>query len=202
MATRRRGQKDVVDAALGILDEVGLDALTLREVARRLDAHLNTVSFQVKTKARLLELMADTIMGTLTLEDLPADPLERVEEIFRRYRRALLSYRDGARLVAGTNVVEQNTLRVGDAIVEALLDADVEPGVAASTFWGMHYFLLGLVEEEQSDDVAARAEFVGRMSAEQYPALVRVQDELMSTSFEERFDFGIDAFIRNAQGTP
>ena len=202
MATRRRGQKDVVDAALGILDEVGLDALTLREVARRLDAHLNTVSFQVKTKARLLELMADKVMGTLTLEDLPADPLERVEEIFRRYRRALLSHRDGARLVAGTNVVEQNTLRVGNAIVEALLDADVEPGVAASTFWGMHYFLLGLVEEEQSDDAAARADFVGRMSAEQYPALFRVQDELVSTSFEERFDFGIEAFIRNAQRTP
>jgi TetR/AcrR family tetracycline transcriptional repressor len=200
--TRRRGRQDVVDAALQVLDDSGLDALTLREVARRLDAHLNTVSFQVKTKARLLELLADTVMGSLTLEDLPVEPINRVYEILRRYRSVLLSYRDGARLVAGTNVVEQNTLRVGNAIVQALLDAHVTPDAAASTFWGLHYFLLGLVQEEQSEDGAARDGLMEQLADGRFPALGRVQRELLTTSFDERFDFGIHAILRSAQSRP
>lgn len=192
----------MVDAALQVLDDSGLDALTLREVARRLDAHLNTVSFQVKTKTRLLELMADSIMGSLTLEDLPSEPIERVHEILGRYRTVLLSHRDGARLVAGTNVVEANTLRVGDAIVQALLEAHVAPAAAANTFWGVHYFLLGLVQEEQSEDSAARDGLTQELSSERFPALNRVRRELLTTSFDERFNFGIDALLRNAQLRP
>ncbi len=201
MAARQR-QKDVVDAALGILDDSGLDALTLREVARRLDAHLNTVSFQVTTKTRLLELMADTIMGSLSLEGLPSAPFDRVTEIFHRYRNALLSYRDGARLVTGTTVIEKNTLKVGNTVVEALLESGIDHPSAANTFWGIHYFLLGLVQEEQSQRNSAATDLAGRIGTGEFPALLSMQDELMAPSFTTRFDFGIAAFLRAAVTAP
>jgi TetR/AcrR family tetracycline transcriptional repressor len=91
MATERRVRGDVIAAAFELLDEAGLEALTLREVARRLGVHLNTVSYQVKTKARLRELMADAMLGSLSLDGLTGDPVGRVTEILRRYRTSLLS---------------------------------------------------------------------------------------------------------------
>jgi TetR/AcrR family tetracycline transcriptional repressor len=74
----------------------------LRGVARALGAHLNSVSWYVKTKQSLIEMMADTIVGTVRIDDLPADPLERARTVVGRYRAAMLSHRDGGRLVAGT----------------------------------------------------------------------------------------------------
>ncbi|WP_229385268.1 TetR/AcrR family transcriptional regulator C-terminal domain-containing protein [Microbacterium allomyrinae] len=201
VASKRYGRQDVIAAALEILDERGLEAVALREVARRLDAHLNTVSFQVKTKARLLELMADTIMAGLTLDDLPEDPAERVEEILHRYRRALLTRRDGARLVAGTSVVEQNTLRVGEAIVAALLDSGATRVSAVRAFWGLHYFLIGLVQEEQATTAEHRDRFASEVTAAHYPVLVGVEDVLLTDSFDDRFAFGLDALISHARST-
>jgi len=104
-------------------------------------------------------------------------------------------------LVAGTNVVEQNTLRAGEAIVHALLDAGLAPDAAANTFWGVHYFLLGLVQEEQSEDGDAREKLSDQLADADFPALSRVQRGLLSTSFDERFEFGIDALLRSAQRT-
>ena len=124
---QRLSRIDVVRAALRLLDEEGTDAVTLRGVARALGVHLNSVSLQVGSKARLLDLMADAILGELSFDALPAEPIERVKEIFRRYRQVLLDHRDGAHLVSGTRVSETNTLRLGDAVV----GSHVKPGVAA-----------------------------------------------------------------------
>lgn len=194
----RRGRADVIAAAFEVVERDGLDGLTLREVARRLGAHLNTVSFQVGTKARLLELMADQVLGELDLNALPDEPLERVRTVVRRYRGALLARRDGARLVAGTNAVERNTLRVGNAIVEALIRANVDRVRAVRAFWGLHFFLIGLVQEEQSTPMAAEADFAEALGSGDYPSLAQVGDIVLSDAFDQRFEFGVEALLRHA----
>lgn len=90
----RLSRRDVIHAALALLDRGGADAITLRGIARHLDVHLNSVSLQVGSKARLFDLMADAILGELSFDDLPHPPIDRVKEIFRRYRQVLLNHRD------------------------------------------------------------------------------------------------------------
>ncbi|GAA2265152.1 hypothetical protein GCM10010145_43320 [Streptomyces ruber] len=80
----------VIRAALERLDEKGLEALSPRAVAARLGVRMNTVLWHVKTKARMLELMADAVLGEVPLDDLPSAPAERARELARRVRRALL----------------------------------------------------------------------------------------------------------------
>ncbi|MFF1355416.1 hypothetical protein [Streptomyces sp. NPDC058297] len=60
------------------------------------------MSWYVKTKQTLIETMADTIVGTVDVTGLPAEPIERLRTVAGRYRAALLAHRDGGRLVAGT----------------------------------------------------------------------------------------------------
>ncbi|AHW63576.1 Transcriptional regulator, TetR-family [Corynebacterium glyciniphilum AJ 3170] len=199
MTTERRGRGDVIATAFELLDEAGLEALTLREVARRLGAHLNTVSYQVKTKARLRELMADAMLGSLTLDGLTGDPAARVKEILRRYRSSLLSHRDGAGLVAGTVAVEKNTLRVGNAIIEALLESGADKESAVRTFWGLHYFLLGLVQEEQGLPAQEHKDVLEVIHSGNYPAMAEVGDIILNDPFVCRFEFGLDAFLRHLE---
>ncbi len=50
---------DVVRAALVVLNDVGLDGLTMRLVAKQLGVQLNTVYWHAKNKPELLEMIAD-----------------------------------------------------------------------------------------------------------------------------------------------
>lgn len=192
---RRRDLSAVLQAAFLLLEDEGLDGLTLRAVARRMGAHLNSVSFQVKTKQRLLELLADRMLGDVSLADLPETPRERVREIAWRFRKTLLSTRDGARLMAGTSAVEQHTLTIGEALVAALLAGGVEPTTATRTLWSITYLTLGLVQEEQGADLEAGERLATTLAEEHYPALTRVADSIVDDSFDDRFAFGLDAIL-------
>lgn len=96
---------------------------------------LNTVSWHVKTKARLLELMADAILADVSLADLPDEWRARLRELAHRYPAALLGVRDGARVVAGTYAAEENTLRLGEAFLACLLDGGLADREAVWTSW-------------------------------------------------------------------
>lgn len=193
----RLTQHDVIRAAFATLEEEGLEKLSLRGVARRLDAHLNSVSWQVKTKFALIETMADSIIGEVRTDDLPADPLERVRVVATRYRAAMLAHRDGGRLVAGTFTGTGKTLRVADAIVGSLLEAGYSEVDAARLCWAIVYFTIGLTQEEQTpaDDQHGNADEL--LKTGDYPALAKVGlATMLDDSFDDRFDYGISHLIR------
>ncbi|MBB2911077.1 TetR/AcrR family tetracycline transcriptional repressor [Streptosporangium becharense] len=195
MTTTRR-QDEIVEAALGLLDERGADAVSLRAVADRLGVRLNTVSWHVKTKARLLELMADVILADLSLDDLPDDWEQRIREITRRYRGALLAHRDGARIVAGTYAAERHTLRTAEAMVACLLSGGLPERDAAWACWVLVYFTLGLTQEEQGASELADT-LAEAVSPHAHPALTRVFGHLAGGTFAERHDFGLDLIVRS-----
>jgi TetR/AcrR family transcriptional regulator, tetracycline repressor protein len=186
----------VVRVALELLDEKGLDAISLRAVADRLGVRMNTVVWHVKTKTGLLELMADAITGEIALDGLPGSPDERARELARRYRRALLAHRDGATLVAGTYAAEPHTLRFAEALVRALLEAGAAGRQAAWTTWSIVYLTLGLVQEEQAvPGWALEGRLAGAVSEASHPSLHRVLGHLDANSFDERFEFALHALL-------
>lgn len=187
-------QDDVIAAAFASLERDGLERLSLRGVARSLGAHLNSVSWYVKTKQSLIDTMADAIIGTVRLDDLPVDPLERVQAVANRYRGAMLAHRDGGRLVAGTFTGTGNTLRVADALVGGLLAVGHPAPVAARLCWAIVYFTLGLTQEQQMSPTGP----VTLPELEDYPALAQAGPEWMiNDSFDDRFDFGIARLLHD-----
>lgn len=184
----------VIDAAFRVLDERGLDGLSTRAVADHLGVRMNTVLWHVKTKARMLELMADAVLAGVRYDDLPGAPLERARELARRYRRTLLAHRDGAALVTGTYPAEPNTLRFADHLVDALLLAGADERQAAWTAWTITYFALGLTQEEQAAPEEGDERLARAVDAAAHPALRRVLPHLRQ-NFEDRFTFGLEAIL-------
>lgn len=193
MPPRRHHRQDVIDAALELLNEKGLEAVTIRAVARRMRVNVNTVSFQVGTKARLLGLMSDAVLAHLTLEDLPDDGFERVEEILRRYRRTLLMYRDGARLTAGNVPIEEHTLHFMEAIVSALSGAGVPDRESANGMWALFYYLVGITQEQQAEQAHGPTE--EHLLPDASPSLYRLRPHLHPADYDERYAFGISAML-------
>ncbi|MFJ6691745.1 TetR/AcrR family transcriptional regulator C-terminal domain-containing protein [Streptomyces sp. NPDC091294] len=194
-AAGRLTRTDVIDAALRVLDERGLDGLSTRAVADRLGVRMNTVLWHVKTKSRMLDLMADAVLAGIRYDDLPDAPLERARELAGRYRRALLSHRDGAALVTGTYAAEPHTLRFADRLVDALLAAGADDRRAAWTAWTVNYFVLGLTQEEQAAPQDGDDRLFRAVNPAAQPALQQVLPHLQQDNFEERFTFGLAAIL-------
>lgn len=186
----------VVRAALELLDDKGADAVSVRGVADRLGVRMNTVLWHAKTKARLLELMADAIVAGAPVEDLPEPWRDRVRELAHRYRRALLARRDGARIVAGTYAAEPATLRFADTMVGALLGAGFPARQAVWVCWTIVYFVLGLTQEEQASPDALGEDFGRLLASGEYPALALTREHLEDGSFDERFDHGLSLVLQ------
>lgn len=195
----RLTQHDVIEAAFATLEDEGIEGLSLRGVARRLDAHLNSVSWQVKSKQALIDTMADAIIGSVDVIDLPDDPVRRVRAVATRYRAAMLAHRDGGRLVAGTHTATGKTFDVAEVIVGGLLQAGYSEADAARLCWSIVYFTLGLTQEQQTPNEKPRARFAELLETGAHPALAKVgRGLLLDDTFDARFDYGIARLLNMA----
>jgi TetR/AcrR family tetracycline transcriptional repressor len=100
MALERR---TIVEAALDLLDEVGMEGLSTRALAARLGVKGPSLYWHFKSMRELFNHMAEALRETaLPAPDaFPHDWQAWLADGARGLRRAALSRRDGARLMAG-----------------------------------------------------------------------------------------------------
>jgi TetR/AcrR family transcriptional regulator, tetracycline repressor protein len=95
----------IVREALALLDEVGLDAVSTRALARRIGVEQPSLYCHFRNKAELLAAMAEAAMAPHATAPLPdaEDWRAWFRENWTSFRRTLLLHRDGARLHSGTS---------------------------------------------------------------------------------------------------
>src|SRR6266852_5169839 len=96
---KKLDRAQVVRAALALLDEVGLDDLTMRRLADRLGIKAASLYRHVRDKDELLALLADEISGEVPMVESRGSWKDQLVEMGRNTRRGLLAHRDGARLL-------------------------------------------------------------------------------------------------------
>jgi TetR/AcrR family tetracycline transcriptional repressor len=180
----------VLHEAMRLVDEEGLDALTLRVLAGRLGVQAPTLYWHVKNKAGLLDGLADAIMDE-AIAGLPepapeSDGREWLLAALGHLRAAMLRHRDGARIVSGARY----SMRRGDFSERAmatLVDHGADLHRARLLVLAGERYTVGWVLEEQSpapDDVdvdvdALRARFpVATRAIVEYFTPGRTADDL------------------------
>lgn len=139
-------------AGLDLLDEDGLDALSMRKLATRLGVKSPALYWHFKNKHELLDEMARLLVSAQP----PGPPAEedRWEDWLLRFatdrRQTLLCRRDGARLVVGSRGTE-GTLIALDAAIAALIGRGFTAVQALRALMTINAFVLGFVQEEQAD---------------------------------------------------
>lgn len=148
----RLDKRQVVETALRLLNETGLDGLTLRAIAKALNVQAPALYWHFKNKQELLDEMATEMYRRMV--DTPGAAggdgwRERLLAANRGLRAALLSYRDGAKVFSGSRFT--GTLHAVE--MERTLTLFTEAGFtltqavrATST---SYLFTIGFVSEEQ-----------------------------------------------------
>jgi TetR/AcrR family tetracycline transcriptional repressor len=147
----------VITEALDLLDEVGLDAVSTRALARRLGVQQPSLFWHFRSKADLLAAMAEAAMAPHATARLP-QPSDDWREWFlensRDFRRTLLIRRDGARLHAGLVPRGADLDRITHKMA-FLTNAGVPETDAQMAMLAASRFTVGCVLEEQADDHGA-----------------------------------------------
>jgi TetR/AcrR family transcriptional regulator, tetracycline repressor protein len=142
----------VVKAAIDLLDEVGLDGLTLRRLAKVLGVQAPALYWHFKSKQELL----DQMIATIAASQAPIRPPERGEswdawlaDQARAMHAALDSHRDGALLAAMTRPQQSQWADI-EARIAILVDAGMTPGGALEAMLAIRSYVSGFSLEQQA----------------------------------------------------
>jgi TetR/AcrR family transcriptional regulator, tetracycline repressor protein len=190
---------EIVAAALDLLDEAGLDGLTLRRLADRLGIRAPTLYWHVRDKRELLDLMADAI-GDDALADWrepqPRQPWwDWLGGRARALRAALLAHRDGALVLAG-NRPGRRSLPGIERQLEALGRAGFKPPEALLTLTALNAFVIGEALDTQGESGRDSASGPDGATAEAFPLLSDAAARLdLFGSSDQRFEHGLGLMI-------
>jgi TetR/AcrR family transcriptional regulator, tetracycline repressor protein len=144
----------IVQAALDLLNEAGMDGLTVRALAARLGVQAPALYWHVRSKQALLDEMATRIWRDIgdVIAALPDDVPWR--ELMATYatavRKGLLSHRDGAKAFSGTTLTDPDVVRRQERTFSNLTRQGFTLADAARGLMLVHNFTIGFCIEEQT----------------------------------------------------
>ena len=145
-------REQVVEAALELLDEVGLDAFTTRALTDRLGVQRGALYWHVKSKQELLAAVTELMLRPVFADDGEegGTVFEDLAEFGHRLRAAMLAHRDGARLVAAHVTVSPSGLKLMARALGKYTQQGIPMPVAARWSDIVASYVTGYVLQEQT----------------------------------------------------
>ncbi|GAA1655268.1 TetR/AcrR family transcriptional regulator C-terminal domain-containing protein [Nonomuraea maheshkhaliensis] len=143
----------IVAAALDLLNDKGMDALTVRALASRLGVGAPALYWHVRNKQELLDEMSTFVMRRVTDALSEIAPSAGWRDDVAAYGRVLrseyLRHRDGARIFSGTRFSDPDVVKAKERWLERLTGAGFSLAEADDTLDLVTAFVVGFVIEEQ-----------------------------------------------------
>jgi AcrR family transcriptional regulator len=192
----------VLATALALVDDEGVDALSMRRLGRELGVEAMSLYSYVENKQDLIEGVVEQVFREMPLvEPGPGDWPERLRSHASTFRDVLLRHPNAVPLVAGRPLVTYGTMAfVESALVELraygldLPTADLVLGTIAA-------FVIGSVCEQTGEESRQQAGYVPHAdedAAARFPNVVTVATAT-APDRDTEFAFGLDVLIAGIQ---
>lgn len=144
----------IVGAALDLLAEGGLEAVSFRRIATRLGVSAPTLYWHVDSKRQLMDLMAEALLrpaADMYREPRPGQPWwEWLRTDARQMFALLISTRDAPRVVAGNRPGAESFAGI-ERVLGVLVRAGMTPGEAQETLFALGAYVIGSATEWQAE---------------------------------------------------
>ena len=205
----------VIRTSLRLLDDVGLDGLTLRRLAAELDVQAPALYWHFASKQDLLDHMAHALTRPWMQNIRTMGAGQRWEdwltEIARAYRALLLSHRDGARLVASTRPLPDSLPLLDGCIAAFQESTGCGPGQSLQCLTTIIAFVRGFVLDEEAEPHRAQgppdaqahsgAGHILERSPQPVPHLAAAMADVGSPSGDRTFEYGLHLIISGVRTT-
>lgn len=191
----------ITQAALHIMDTEGLEAVSMRRVAREVGVEAMSLYHHVHDKDDLLNGVVEQVMREFPFpnERVGDDWLETGRTLARGWRNLLRAHPSAIQLFAErkTPIASEEGLRPMDAALTALRNAGLSEHDAVQAFHTIGGYIFGYVMMETGrlfGDPADAHEFPD-VSPERLPSVAACAPFLANCDFDEQFEFGLDLMI-------
>lgn len=186
--------------AMALADERGIEAVTMRELGRRLGVEAASLYNHVSSKDDLLTGMAALVLAEI---DLPAEGTDWREAMRRRAvsaREAFLRHRWAPGLIDSPRTGGLSSLSYADRVLGTLLEAGFSPNDAGRAFLALDSYVYGFERQwsstgvhNETDGVMAAREVSNLIPDGTYPSLARVAKGYAAEPYDDvaAFEFGL-----------
>ncbi|HEY3338761.1 MAG TPA: TetR/AcrR family transcriptional regulator C-terminal domain-containing protein [Propionicimonas sp.] len=198
----------IVETALQLLDEEGINAVTARALADRLGVRAPALYWHVGSKQEILDEMATEIHRRVARQleaELQCDSWHEGFAIYARVlRREYLKHRDGARTFSGARVTDVDVLRAQETFLRRWTSSGLSLADIGAAGQLVRSFVVGFAIEEQDRgqaggqgySIAARDDVLGA----EIP-LVAGTGKLVLSPPDERFERYVEIILTGLEAT-
>jgi TetR/AcrR family tetracycline transcriptional repressor len=199
----------VVEAALELLAEGGLDSVSYRRIAARLNVSAPTLYWHVAHKRRLMDLMAEELTRRSNPAPETPEPGQPWWEWLRTHAQqmfeALIATRDAPRVLAGNRPTAESFPLI-ERTLGVLVEGGLTPGEAQQALFAIGAYVIGSATEWQAEAERSATEPLPDPADEELNArraAVLADQPLLRAAIEERmhrphaetFEFGLDLLV-------
>jgi TetR/AcrR family tetracycline transcriptional repressor len=189
----------IFSSALRLVDEEGLEALTMRHLAETIGVATMSLYSHVATKEDVLRGVLNLVTGEFTLPAPDMPPWDALRMINREFRQTATRHPNLVPLIMQAPPTGAEGLRTLEAALDALRRAGMEPEHAAPAYRLSASFVIGFVSLEcggyfRPVDVTA-SHPVPPIDLEAVPRIAEMAPYLAEWDPDKEFENGMDVLI-------
>jgi AcrR family transcriptional regulator len=198
----------VIKAAMRVMDEEGLEAVSMRRVAREVGVEAMSLYHHVEDKEDLLDGICEHVMAEFDFPALGADWAENCRRGARAWRRLLQAHPAVMRLFAEQRgpVRTIDSMRPMEFALGILRGSGLSDRDTAQAFHAFGGYIQGFVMMELGSIAGGADEENVKMHAalaaslpDEFPTLQAVSRYFAECDLDEQFEFGLDLLIRGLE---
>jgi AcrR family transcriptional regulator len=196
---QRLSRERILSVALETVEHEGLDALSMRRLAQRLDVWPMGIYRYFRDKDELLDALAESAAVGLEVPSARASWRNQMRALLREARRVLGS--DLASRLPRA-ILSPGLLRLSEAGLAILEQAGLDKRQAASAWRALLSYTFGFSNTSMTGDAARRTRAaIAALPEDDFPALHEAADALAAVlAADEEFDRGLDSLLDGLAG--
>lgn len=193
-----------VREAVRLADTEGFDAVTMRRLARELDAGAMSLYHYVKNKDELLDGMVDLVFAQIEVPEADSDWREAMLRRSSSAREVLLRHSWAVGLMESRTRPGPANLQHREAVTACLRKAGFSIEMTAHATWLLDSYVYGFVLQEaalpfdSAEELADIADaFMALLPPERYPYSYETAETLLAAGYDHtaEFAFGLDVIL-------
>lgn len=206
--------EDVVAAALEMVDSTGgIDNLTVRSLATRLNVGAMTLYGYFNSKDDLLDAVADHVMATVRMpEKTDETPGEAIRTVAAGFIDLMSEHPSVVELLATRTTRSPQALQAAmERVLERLVAAGIPGPIAVQCYAFLIQHAIGFATyrtprpwggDSTPEDIELRRQqqhFYSALPATDFPLVVEWAAELVKMPAREMYDFAVEALVRRVE---
>jgi AcrR family transcriptional regulator len=198
---------EIAAAALRIVDDQGLNALSMRALAATLGTGPMTVYNYVTDKTGLEELVVAAVVAEITVPPPTEDWRHDVHAVAHAMWEGVRAHPAAVPLVLTRRMSSATGFAVAEALVAALTRAGLSDRDRLAAFHGVLGFVIGAAQAELAGPLSADAEDagdaaarIGAVAGPEHPHIAALSEVARQTSVDDDFTRGLQMLVDGIAG--